>query len=1016
MSLIKWEHRSIISSKLRTYQVKAIETSLSYIKSSSAKQALIKMPTGTGKTFVIGVLALFIKGCNNVLIVSPSSAIREQLYKEIKKNLWEKMNIDLEIKKSIERLFPKNASELVDKEGNKVFITTIQALTQVKNENEEVFNTLKDNVDLILFDEGHKEPANTWSETIRSLGKKTILFTATPIRNDYHIFNIDEKYFYNYSLKEAIDEKIIRTPEFKYLDQDIPASKVKISVFIDKIMELKGRFEEENNFEPKIIIRFANFSDLETAIDYLDGKEEKAIAIHERFKNTKDNDSKFQDVPTENDAIYWLAQNKLVEGIDDSKFAFLAIYGGFDNARSFIQQIGRTLRKERPDSSLEKSWIIINPADNYLEDIWNTYVDYESDTAQRDKLPTNNFKNFFKSFLLNQPDYIYGSRKFLKKFDDQTPMEFRDTLFRYRLPLKANIFSLKDEILGEFRFDKFINEIINQKELSNEYVINKHKHESEDMYIVTYTKFGNSSILSNESFVEVKLGLFFLWLNNNYLFFYDTNNYIPSIILDLSEPVNPSKLQFLFNEDAEFTQVTLKNGIISQNNIHRQVINSRNMKNIAPNITDKYNFCTTITGSVNEMGSRGRRYIGFSNSRVSDNSGYMHLADYLNWIKKIADKILNETGAANSFFQRYSPIVGIPADTSPILITFDFNDFEDILVDENGNKVEIEELNYKIENNKTQLKINGEMVCLNVNFENKRYNLSFEEFSLNNSYRFSEDKITEEYSVRKNESLIIYLNRYQDFHIVTSDATHIYYKKEFIKSGIAFDDRRMDGVFGEYKLKDDKRINSEKGELDVRREEWAEDSLFYLVSSLGKDLEEQNEIKMSLKEMDYLICTDLKKEISDFIGLDTKNKRIYFIHCKSKKASYSASAFQDIVSQVMKNLDYAHPLSSRVPNDVEKWNEDWKLKEVTRKRVIKGDLEAQKIWDLIKHYQRDPESVTYIWALTANMFSLKTYTNQKQENLKQYPEIIQIDYLLMNTWAAVQSVGARFKFFFDKKS
>lgn len=44
----------------------------------------------------------------------------------------------------------------------------------------------------------------------------------------------------------------------------------------------------------------------------------------------------------------------------------------------------------------------------------------------------------------------------------------------------------------------------------------------------------------------------------------------------------------------------------------------------------------------------------------------------------------------------------------------------------------------------------------------------------------------------------------------------------------------------------------------------------------------------------------------------------------------------------MKNLDYAHPLSNRVPKDVEKWNEDWKLKEVTRKRVIKGDLEAKK--------------------------------------------------------------------------
>lgn len=92
------------------------------------------------------------------------------------------------------------------------------------------------------------------------------------------------------------------------------------------------------------------------------------------------------------------------------------------------------------------------------------------------------------------------------------------------------------------------------------------------------------------------------------------------------------------------------------------------------------------------------------------------------------------------------------------------------------------------------------------------------------------------------------------------------------------------------------------------------------------------------------------------------------------------------------------------------------LKSVTRKRIIKGDKSAKEIWDLIKQFQRDPESVTYIWALTGKMFSLETYNQQKQESLDQFPEIIQIDYLLMYTWAAVQSIGAKFKLFFDKKA
>lgn len=1016
MRSIIWEQRSRISSKLRHYQIKAIETSLSYLKSTSDKQALIKMPTGTGKTFVIGVLALLIKGCNNVLIVSPSSAIREQLYKELKRKMWKKMNVELDIKKSIQRLFPKNAPELLEMQGSKVFITTIQALTQIKHNNESIFHRLKDQVDLILFDEGHKEPANTWSETIRSFEQKTILFTATPIRNDYQNFNIDEKYFFNYSLREAIDEKIIRTPEFKFVEQDIPISEDKIKNFIDNTIRYKCRFEQEKNYDPKVIIRFSSFNDIQIAIDYLEEKEEKAIAIHDRFKNTKDNNYKFQDVPNKNDAIYWVAQNKLVEGIDDSKFAILAIYDGFDNARSFIQQIGRTLRREQSNNNPDQSWVIINSTDCYLEDIWDTYVDYESEKNQREKLPTNNYKDIFKSYLSYQPNYVYDSRKFLRKFDNQTMMELSDTLYRYRLPLRVNIFSLKNEMSRDFEFNNLIKQIINQKELSNEFVVNKHKNESEDMYVIVYTKFENSSILSNESFVEVKLGLFFIWRNETYLFYYDTNNYIPSVIHDLSNPVDTNKLQLLFNEESEFTQVTLKNGIISQNNIHRQVINSKNMKDVAPNMTDKYNFCTTITGTVNEEGNKGRRYIGFSNSRVSDESSYVYLKDYIKWINKIGDKILNEAGVANNFFQRYSPIVGVPEDTNPILITFSFNDFEDILVDKDGNKVRIEELNYEVNNNKTFLEVNGENVCLNIKYENKEYRLFFEEASLNNNYRFSEDKITDEFTVRRNETLISYLNRYQDFHIVTNDATHIYYKKEFIKCEIPYDDQRLIGIFEEYELSGNKRITSEKGDLSVQREEWAEDSLFYLVSSLGKDLEEKNEIKESLTNMDYLICTDLQSEIADFIGLDTKNKKVYFIHCKAKDASRSATVFQDIVSQIIKNLDYAHPLSNRIPEDVDKWDGDWKVKEVTRKRIIKGDKGAKEIWDLIKRYQKDPESVTYIWALTGKMFSLETYNQQKQESRDQFPEIIQIDYLLMYTWAAVQSIGARFKLFFDKKA
>jgi superfamily II DNA or RNA helicase len=58
-------------------------------------------------------------------------------------------------------------------------------------------------VDLVLFDEGHHEPALRWSETVRKIYKPRIIFTATPFRNDLKLFDVDLQHAYDpaYDLK-----------------------------------------------------------------------------------------------------------------------------------------------------------------------------------------------------------------------------------------------------------------------------------------------------------------------------------------------------------------------------------------------------------------------------------------------------------------------------------------------------------------------------------------------------------------------------------------------------------------------------------------------------------------------------------------------------------------------------------------------------------------------------------------------------------------------------------------------
>ncbi|MED4225642.1 DEAD/DEAH box helicase [Neobacillus cucumis] len=1018
MKNVKWYKKAILTAHLRPYQIKAIEKSISYIKSSSLNQALIKMPTGTGKTFIIGVLACFIKGVDNVLVVSPSEAIRSQLYRELKNDLWRKIGIEDMPEKTVHQLFPKNISDLIEQQQGKVFITTIQALAKIKSEKIGEYNRLKEQVNLILFDEGHKEPAPSWSNTIRGFNKKTILFTATPIRNDHQIFNVDEDFFYSYPLSTAIKEEIVRDIDFNVVDLGMETHETKIKDFINHVIQLREEYISKNNFEPQVIIRFDNFVDIELAYSILAAKDEKVIAIHDRFKETKDNNNLFQNVPSlGNDATYWLHQNKLIEGIDNSKFAILAIFGAFVDARSLIQQVGRIIRRDEINNS-KRGLVIVETSGIFQQTIWKTFCDTETDESAVNKLPSLNFKNLFANLMKIQPSYIYETKRFLKRFQYKRDLNFEDTYFKYKIPLKTNIFTFKEGFEISMANETLLKNLLEEKELNNEIVVQSYINNEQTINLIVYSKYNNSPFLNEESFIEVKLGLCFLGIYDNYLFFYDTNNRLPTFILELAIPLNSDSLNVLFSQESEFTEITLKNGVISQNNIHRQVINSRDIKETAPNITDKYNFCTTVTGRILESGKKRRRYVGYSNSRVSDNSTHVIFREYLEWIGNISKLIYAGQNHQDSFFNRFAPNINEPEDSTPIRILLDLGEIEEYIVDARGEIICIENQFYKVENGRFDIVINGHSLPMSVEYLNNKYNIKFIDPINNRKFKFNEEVVTDEYSFKENDHIIKFLNHYQFFQIITQDIKHIYYKKRFYRCEIPADDLRLTTIFQEYNLIGDKKIESEKGDLKTVRNMWSEDSLFYLVASLGSDIDESNGeslLKQSLSKMDYLICTDLQKEIADFIGVNISEKQVYFIHCKAKDAKYSASVFQDVCGQVMKNLDYAHPLSPREPNDLEMWNGDWEKENVKTKRIIKGDISSNEIWKKLKEIQSDPESTTNIWALTGKMFSLKTYLAQKRLGSDQYPEIIQTDYLLMNTLAATQSVGAKFRFFFDKK-
>ena len=73
--------------KLKEYQYKATCKCIEYLSSESTQNALVHLPTGTGKTGVMATLCALTD--KNILIVVPNATLPMQVKNEIKTNFWE---------------------------------------------------------------------------------------------------------------------------------------------------------------------------------------------------------------------------------------------------------------------------------------------------------------------------------------------------------------------------------------------------------------------------------------------------------------------------------------------------------------------------------------------------------------------------------------------------------------------------------------------------------------------------------------------------------------------------------------------------------------------------------------------------------------------------------------------------------------------------------------------------------------------------------------------------------------
>ncbi len=420
------------SEKFRAYQRDAIDMVRSYrddfpsrVGPEGAGAALVYHPTGTGKTVVVAGLAHAAPEIGNVLILTTREAIRDQLARELAGNLFldaEKFALGRRIRLAkvtyviAESRLLEGATEALHDETGRPFtdelrnfaraqfdrliegpgerfldelarnrsivIMTVQMLVGLQRDNRSIYEEFRERIDLVVFDEGHYEPAVTYSDAVRSLRKPIVLLSATPFRNDLKPFRVEARNIHMYKFAAAVSHGVIR--DVSVVQR--AATRDHDQFARDVIDYCRRQFGENRKLWPRIIVHCDDAGSIERLGDAFiaHGFKDQVVGIHDQFNRARSGHQtwhyRFVPPPKQTQALIWIHQYKLMEGIDDHRFRVLAFFDPLKNVRSVVQQIGRVIRKGPTEVGLDA--IVLDHYLGRVAQYWELYKAYDELTTE----------------------------------------------------------------------------------------------------------------------------------------------------------------------------------------------------------------------------------------------------------------------------------------------------------------------------------------------------------------------------------------------------------------------------------------------------------------------------------------------------------------------------------------------------------------------------------------------------------------------------------------------------------
>ncbi len=957
-------------SRLWPHQVEAIGLACGYIAAwhnpiSSGRRlpgrsALIKMPTGTGKTGVIATLARCLTDVRRTLVLTPRIALVEQLIADagseffvetlgyvasdppqacraprlvrrgVRRSTAHADDIDGCI---LDRLLDSNrdrlAKALADSRARALLVGTPNALLDVQmnaaqepaSHSRTVLEALK-GFDLVVVDEGHYEPAPEWGPAVRRLGRPTLLLSATPFRNDYKAFKVAADYVFNYSYDEAVKDAIIR----EVLLYDSPSGAGHTGAFDGFAARVATLWQElvRDRRVPgvggaRLVVRadeFESLSALQRIIERACGT--VALLVHHQQLADDSKARRFHNVAAarmaadKNDIRILLHESKLLEGIDDPAIVAIACYSPFENARQMIQQAGRAVRRRSRKTGVDaKAYLMARPELlSHMKREWKQYERWERYCRKSPAAIVSGETALPELVLEHAPEIQYIGRTFRTRFGADGPCSADELAIP---ATTAAYLSVK----GAIELDRLATEVEEMLSAEDRFEVTAVTDGPGNCRAFTYYMFNASRLLRSTLMPEWHMGVCALVAWGDLLFAHDTEG-IDEILKDagLTRVTREKLLQaFPDRRDVRVNRMSFISLDLSDRAIRSQITRTHSFADTFTDLLDPALVPTAVSGVVGGT----PRYVGLRRARVSESGrARLSLGDFADWTRGLAAQFSGPSGASpiHGVFGRYADVVTPPdaAGGMPISVLLDLSDrtdefgvaaegaggdehqdpdpldFADLCADVDG------------EGQFTIVIDEDRMLSATIEYRAGRYVLKSDD--LNELLPPRE----ENGAGRTPVTFCGSLNREQAFRVITASAlvyAHGYFyrpERNMKRAGI---ETLLSGVpaFA--------AATSEKGEAATNRRQWTRESVFGMVHSISSEGVTDRERKRwfgafghELDRCSLIVCDDDGSEMTDFVALDERGKRVIFVHAKAKPEAHpkSVTEVQVVGRQVLASL------------------------------------------------------------------------------------------------------------------